>query len=78
MGSIGIVLCVLTAILALANIVAWWRMRPKQQQEPLYHFNCPKCNRRLRYRARQAGNPGMCPRCRDRWTFPPIPAPTRR
>lgn len=74
MSPTAIVLFTLVTILALANVVAWWRMRPRTSHQPIYHFNCPSCKRRLRYRARQAGNPGMCPRCHERWTFPPIPA----
>lgn len=74
MNWLAIGLLVVVALLALANIVAYWRMRPRAADEPVYHFKCPNCNQRLRYRARQAGNPGACRRCKARWNFPPVPA----
>lgn len=74
MSPLAISLIVLVVLLALANIIAYWRTRPRATNEPLFHFNCPKCNQRLRYRARQAGNPGACRRCKARWNFPPVPA----
>jgi len=73
MTWIPIALISLTVLLAIANLVAWFRSRPSRRTEPVYHFNCPACNQRLRYRARQVGNPGQCPRCKKRWTFPPVP-----
>lgn len=47
----------------------WWQGR-KPKEDPVFHLRCPKCRRRLRYRARQAGRTGMCPQCRTRITFP--------
>jgi hypothetical protein len=73
MNVLGAILIVLVLVLAAANIYAYWRMRP-QTPETLYRFKCPKCNQRLRYRPRQVGHPGMCPRCKEKWTFPPIPS----
>ena len=42
------------------------RPRPK----PLLLFRCPACGQKLRCLASEAGRPGMCPRCRERWTLP--------
>lgn len=37
---------------------------------PYVYFRCPFCNKKLRFQARKAGRPGMCPCCRRRWTMP--------
>ena len=73
MSVIPVILLSIVAILICANAFVYWRRRPAKVQEPIYHFQCPGCRRKLRYRARQVGNQGMCPRCRQRWVFPPIP-----
>jgi hypothetical protein len=39
-------------------------------EEVLYHLSCPKCSRKLRYRASQAGKLGQCPVCRRPVIFP--------
>jgi DNA-directed RNA polymerase subunit RPC12/RpoP len=41
------------------------------REEPYYHFRCPTCRRRLRFRARQAGHTGQCSHCGHGVTFPP-------
>jgi predicted RNA-binding Zn-ribbon protein involved in translation (DUF1610 family) len=73
MNYFVIVLVSLVVILVLANGYALWRQRPSKMDETIYHFNCPECGKRLRYRATQAGHKGMCPRCRAGWDFPPLP-----
>jgi hypothetical protein len=45
------------------------RARPRQE-EPMHHFECPFCRRRLRYRGDRAGHKGMCPLCRKHLVFP--------
>jgi hypothetical protein len=67
----------LTVLLLLAGILVlggylFVRLR-QPREEPYYYFHCPGCGRKLRYRARQVGHHGMCPRCNQHWTFPPIP-----
>jgi len=37
---------------------------------PYVYFRCPFCTKKLRFQARKAGRPGMCPCCRRRWTMP--------
>jgi hypothetical protein len=67
-----------TTILLVAGVVAalavvgfiLWRLRG-EREEPYYHFRCPGCRRRLRYRARQVGHTGGCSHCGTRLTFPP-------
>ena len=73
MSFIPVILLIIVTLLAGANIYAYWRSRPSKLQEPIFHFQCKSCRRRLRYRARQAGNQGMCPRCHERFVFPPVP-----
>jgi hypothetical protein len=66
-----VVLIVASAIALAVGGFAFLRLRrPKEQ--PYYHFHCPGCRRRLRYRARQAGHAGACNRCGQRLTFPPV------
>jgi hypothetical protein len=45
-----------------------------RKAEVLYHLNCPKCGRKLRYRLGQAGRLGQCPLCRRPVVFPRPPA----
>ncbi len=54
----------------------FFRSRAAAADDPIMHFNCPGCKRRLGYRARQAGHKGMCPRCRINLIFPVIPGKT--
>jgi hypothetical protein len=65
-------------ILAVASVALlggylWLRARRPVKEEEYYHFKCPGCGRKLRYRASQKGHEGMCPRCNQRWTFPTSP-----
>jgi LPXTG-motif cell wall-anchored protein len=60
------------AAMLAVGIILFTRLR-KPQEEPVYHFRCPGCRRKLKYRARQAGHRGMCPQCRQQWTFPAVP-----
>ena len=63
---------------ALAAAVGVWmylRMRTPTE-EPFYHFRCPGCKRRLRYRARQAGHAGECSNCGRGIIFPPVTSET--
>jgi predicted RNA-binding Zn-ribbon protein involved in translation (DUF1610 family) len=53
-------------VLAAIGGYVWWSARR------LYKFRCPSCSQKLHYRARQAGHPGMCPRCGQHLKFPPI------
>jgi hypothetical protein len=54
-----------------AAVWAYLRFRTPTE-EPVHHFRCPGCQRRLRYRARQAGHKGQCPNCGRGLTFPPV------
>ncbi len=50
-----------------------WVVRKRTRakpEEPFLHLRCPKCKRRLRYLARQAGHRGLCPTCKGALTFP--------
>jgi predicted RNA-binding Zn-ribbon protein involved in translation (DUF1610 family) len=48
------------------------------KEEPYFHFKCPGCGRKLRYRAKQAGHSGQCRNCNQKLTFPtPTPAERR-
>jgi LPXTG-motif cell wall-anchored protein len=44
----------------------------RTKEEPMYHFRCPGCRRRLRYRQRQVGHQGGCSNCGQHITFPAI------
>jgi hypothetical protein len=68
---------IIVLLVALAAGVAfvvflWIRSRPAPE-EPIYYHKCAHCHRKLRYRAKQIGRKGMCPRCRNQFTFPAIP-----
>jgi len=46
------------------------RERRQATAEAFFHFRCPGCQRRLRFRARQAGHRGQCSHCGHDVTFP--------
>lgn len=58
------------AVVVAAGVWVYLRQRAPTE-EPFYHFRCPGCKRRLRYRARQAGHKGECSNCGRGLTFPP-------
>jgi hypothetical protein len=60
-------------LLAAGGGFVYWRMRANRE-EPVYHFRCPSCKRKLRYFARQVGHRGMCGNCKQQLTFPPVHA----
>jgi hypothetical protein len=64
-----IVIGVIVALALIVGVIVYLRTRPPEEVEPL-HFNCPNCNRRLRYLPKQAGHKGACPRCRETFVFP--------
>jgi hypothetical protein len=64
-------LLIIAAVVAVlgAGVYMWLRLRgPKE--EPIFHFRCLGCNRRLRFRARQAGHTGKCSHCGRDLVFP--------
>jgi hypothetical protein len=69
----------LTLILLLAGAAVvtgggyLWMRRPPVRVELYHHFQCPHCSRKLKYKARKAGQPGVCPRCKKGCTFPLVP-----
>ena len=65
------VLLALGALAAAAGAWAYLRQRVPGE-EPFYHFRCPGCRRRLRYRRTQVGHAGKCSRCGHAITFPPV------
>jgi hypothetical protein len=69
--AIVIVLIALAAAGGAAVFLALRSRRPVE--EPLQHFKCPSCRRKLRYRRTQAGHKGMCPMCKQHLTFPTLP-----
>ncbi len=58
----------MAAALAAVGCVLVRARRPRA--ESLVVFRCPACGQKLRCHASKAGRPGMCPRCRERWTMP--------
>ncbi len=67
----SLLLPILLGILAvLASLGSWlvWSRRPKEV--PFQCFRCPACDQKLRYLAHRAGRTGICPRCKQRCTFP--------
>lgn len=68
--TLWIILGVAAAVLLLGAFLLLRRRGPAEEE--VYHFNCPKCKRRFRFRARQAGHKGECPRCREQFVFPVV------
>ena len=59
-------------LIVVGAVVVFLRRNRGPVEEETYHFVCPSCKRRLRYRARQVGNKGKCPQCGNELTFPPL------
>ena len=49
---------------------AIWLRYKVNKEEVFYVFNCPKCERRLRYRMTQIKKVGQCPQCKRPLIFP--------
>jgi len=67
---------ILLVAVALAVVIGGFillQRSKKPKAEPIYHFQCSGCKRRLKYTARQAGHEGMCPQCRKPLKFPAVP-----
>ncbi len=71
MGAMEITLIVV-ALAAVAGGVFWWIRTREPAEEETYHFRCPGCRRRLRYRQRQVGHKGQCSNCGHELVFPPL------
>jgi hypothetical protein len=67
--TIWIAVAVGVLVLAVGGFLLL-RGKRRPVEEPVLHFNCPGCRRRLGYRARQAGHKGQCPKCKRPITFP--------
>jgi hypothetical protein len=66
-----LVLLALGALVAAAVVWVYLRLRAPQE-ERFYHFHCPGCRGRLRYRKAQEGHAGKCSRCGHSFIFPPV------
>jgi hypothetical protein len=66
-----LVLLALGALAAAGVVWAYLRLRAPRQ-ERFYHFRCPGCRRRLRYRKAQTGHAGKCSNCGHGVIFPPV------
>jgi|YelNatPaOPRAMG01_1025707.scaffolds.fasta_scaffold181332_1 LPXTG-motif cell wall-anchored protein len=67
-----ILLMVFGVAACLVAGVVLFRRRRSKEDDSFYHFRCPKCQRRLRYLARQVGHKGKCSNCSGEVVFPPI------
>jgi hypothetical protein len=69
------IIIVLVAVAAGLGVGVYLNLRRRGPvEEPVYYHLCERCKRKLRYRPRQAGHRGACPRCRHEFLFPPIRA----
>jgi hypothetical protein len=64
---------VILGVVGTSGIFLYRIRRNSKREEPVYHFNCPGCRRRLKFFARQAGHRGMCANCKTNLEFP-VPA----
>jgi hypothetical protein len=56
----------------LIGVVVFFARRKRTKEEPIYHFRCKSCKRRLRYMERQIGHKGQCSNCGKDLIFPPL------
>jgi len=74
--TVPIVLVSLIVLLLGANIFVNVRARLKERKDETYYvFQCPKCARRIRYRAAQFRKPALCPLCKRPFVFPGLAEP---
>jgi hypothetical protein len=66
-----IVLSAVLVALAIGIYRFWKPQAPRREQ--YFRFLCPHCGRKLHYLAHKAGRVGVCPRCKQRCTFPLVP-----
>jgi hypothetical protein len=76
MDNLVYVIVAIVLLLAAAIGVVVYRRKYSKEEEEELHFQCPCCSRRLRYRPKQAGHKGACPRCRESFVFPGDPKPS--
>ena len=67
---VGIVIGLLAVAGGLFLFVRWRAQQQQARADEYYHFRCPGCKRRLRFRARQSGNKGRCSHCGKDIVFP--------
>lgn len=66
-------------LLLVANVAVIVRAKlAKKPDDSLYYMNCRKCDRRVRYRERQAGVLARCPNCLALIKFPELPVKKSR
>ena len=66
-----VVITVVAVVVVLLAVGVFLFLRSlKALVEEYQSFNCPQCRRKLRYKTPQAGKPGACPRCGQRFNFP--------
>jgi hypothetical protein len=72
--AVGVTIGLVVAGLLGAAIVGvyLYRRGRARSEEPFYHFRCPGCRRRLRFRGSQSGHSGQCSHCGKSLTFPPL------
>jgi ribosomal protein S27E len=70
----------LTAVLALANGVAWWvRFGPKRKKAVTYVYTrCPNCKRKVKTVYRVMQRTILCPTCRRELYLPPSGSATSK
>ena len=77
MDNLVYVIVAIVLLLAAAIGIVVYRRKHANEEEDELHFQCPCCSRRLRYRSKQAGHKGACPRCRESFVFPSEPKPSK-
>jgi DNA-directed RNA polymerase subunit RPC12/RpoP len=55
-----------------------WPGRAEKKEERNYVFTCIRCHRKLRYGRSLVGQKAICPRCKQRFMFPPPPSDSKR
>jgi DNA-directed RNA polymerase subunit RPC12/RpoP len=68
--TLWIVIGAVVLLLAVGGFLLVRARSNRPKGDEYLHYTCPKCKKRLRYRLRQAGNSGACPRCDFRFIFP--------
>jgi len=67
---------VILSLVSAIGIVAFalrWAFARSFASEQFEFFRCRACGQKIRFLSSKAGQMGMCPRCKERWTLPKAP-----
>ena len=69
----ALVILSLVSAIGIAAIALRWAYVRRSAWDQFEFFRCRACGQKIRFLSSKAGQMGMCPRCKERWTLPKAP-----